>query len=449
MTKTITIKRGLDIKLKGVAEKVITGIHPDLYAVKPTDFHGVLPKLLVSEGERVLAGTPLFCNKYDLRIKFTSPVSGVVHEIRRGEKRLLEEIVIRADSEISYAHLKLPDLVSATPEETIVALLETGLWPSIRQRPYNVIASPDVKPKSVFISTFDTAPLAPELDFLINQKGHEFQLGIDVLKKMSAAPVHLNVHEKLTKAREFLGVSGVQINCFNGPHPSGNVGVQIHHVDPINKGDIVWVIHPVDVAAIGRLFLTHQYNTERIIALAGSGVHHPRYFKTYTGACISQMLLDQLQGDNMRFISGNVLTGKKIRSNGFIGYYDHVITVIPEGNHHEFMGWAKPGFTAFTFSNTFLSRLFFKKPFAPDTNLHGGERAFVITGQYEKVLPMDILPVHLLKAIMVKDIDLMENLGIYEVDEEDFALCEVICTSKIEIQSIIREGLDLIRKEMS
>lgn len=449
MTKTIAIKKGLDIKLKGEAERVISTVHPDLYAVKPTDFHGVLPKLLVSEGDTVSAGTPLFYNKYDERIKFTAPVSGVIHEIRRGEKRLLEEIVIKADSQIVYSQFSVPELVSASPDDITALLLETGLWPSVRQRPYNVIASPYVKPKSVFISAFDSAPLAPDYDFLINQRGHELQLGIDVLKKISGAPVHLNVHARHTKAREFLGLKGVQINIFSGPHPSGNPGIQIHHVDPVNKGDIVWVINPLDVAMIGRFFITKQYNTERIVALSGYGVLHPRYYKTHPGACIEPLLNGQSVGDNMRYISGNVLTGTKIRGNGFIGFYDYGITVIPEGNHYEFMGWAKPGFSTFSYSNTFLSRLFHKKPFSPDTNLHGGERAFVITGQYEKVLPMDIFPVHLLKAILVKDIDLMENLGIYEVDEEDFALCEVICTSKIEVQSIIREGLDLIRKEMS
>jgi Na+-transporting NADH:ubiquinone oxidoreductase subunit A len=449
MTKIITIKKGLDIKLKGEAEKVLTSIHPKMYAVKPTDFHGVLPKLLVSEGDRVLAGSPLFFNKHDERVKFVAPVSGVVQEIRRGAKRLLEEIVIEADEQVSFAPLVLPDLASATPEQLVFALLEAGVWPSIRQRPYNVIANPDVRPKAVFVSAFDSAPLAPDCDFMIDQRGAEFQLGLDVLAKMSGSQVHLNVHSEHNTAREFLSAQGVQINRFCGPHPAGNAGVQIHHLDPMNKGEVAWVVNPMDVAMIGKVFATRQYNTERVVALAGWSVRNPRYYRLYAGACIDTMVKEQELGDNLRYISGNVLTGHKIRHDGFLGYYDYVVTLIPEGNQFEFFGWAKPGFNAFSYTNAFFSKLFYRKPFAPDTNLHGGERAFVMTGQYEKVLPMDIYPMQLLKAIMVKDIDLMESLGIYEVDEEDFALCEVVCTSKTEVQSILREGLDMMRKEMS
>lgn len=449
MTKIITIKKGLDIKLKGEAERIVSELNPGKYAVKPTDFNGVLPKLLVSEGDRVLAGSPLFFNKHDERVKFVAPISGVVHEIRRGAKRLLEEIVIQADEAIEYASLQLPDLAAASPEQLAVALLNNGLWPVIRQRPYNVIANPDILPKAVFISAFDTAPLAPDYDFLIENRGADFQLGLDLLRKMSGAPVHLNVHADKTTAREFLAAQGVQINRFRGPHPTGNAGVQIHHIDPVNKGEVVWVVNPLDVALIGRVFATHKYNTERVIALAGWSVRNPRYYRTFAGACLESLVKDQEQGENLRYISGNVLTGRKVQREGFVGFYDHQVTLIPEGDRHEFFGWAKPGFDAFTFSNAFFSRLFHRKPFTPDTNLHGGERAFVMTGQYEKVLPMDIYPVQLLKAIMIKDIDLMENLGIYEVDEEDFALCEVVCTSKMEVQSLLREGLDMMRKEMS
>jgi Na+-transporting NADH:ubiquinone oxidoreductase subunit A len=217
----------------------------------------------------------------------------------------------------------------------------------------------------------------------------------------------------------------------------------------MNKGEVVWVVNPMDVALIGKVFATRQYNTERLVALAGWSVKNPRYFRTYAGASVEHMVQGQEVDDNLRYISGNVLTGTQIQRAGFLCAYDYLITVIPEGNHHEFFGWAKPGFKAFSYTNAFFSKLFHRKPFSPDTNLHGGERAFVMTGQYEKVLPMDIYPMQLLKAIMVKDIDLMESLGIYEVDEEDFALCEVVCTSKMEVQSILREGLDMMRKEMS
>jgi Na+-transporting NADH:ubiquinone oxidoreductase subunit A len=449
MTKAITIRKGLDIKLAGEAERVIVQVQPEFFAVKPTDFHGVLPKLLVGEGDKVLAGTPLFYDKYNERVRFTSPVSGEVHAIRRGPKRLLEEIVIRSDHGFTSVAASVPDLAMATPAQITDLMLELGIWPAIRQRPYNVIATPGVQPRDVHISAFDSAPLAPDYDFLIANRGHEFQLGLDVIARLAGAPVYLNIHEVKTKAREFLNATGVHINRFKGPHPAGNVGIQIHHIKPVNKGEVIWVINPMDVAMIGKLFLEKQYSTERVFALAGSEVRTPKYFRTHAGASVSVITSGQTEGNNLRYISGNVLTGNKITAEGFAGFYDHLITVIPEGDYYEFVGWAKPGFKAFTNSNTFLSRLFYRKPFRLDTNLHGGERAFVMTGQYEKVFPMDIYPVQLIKAIMVNDIDLMENLGIYEVDEEDFALCEVVCTSKIEVQSFIREGLDLIRKEMS
>jgi len=449
MDKVITIRKGLDMKLQGEAERVLANTSSEMYAVKPTDFHGVLPKLLVAPGDRVLAGTPLFFDKYNERIQFTSPVSGVVEEVRRGDRRRLEEIVIRADGEISYRAFDVPDLPVATPGSITEVMLASGLWPVIRQRPYGVIATPGVAPRSVFVSAFDTSPLAPDLDFLISQRGHEFQLGIDVVRKLSGAPVHLNVHADRTKAQEFLSARDVEKTRFRGPHPSGNAGIQIHHIDPVVKGDVVWVIHPLDIAMIGRFFLSKRYDTTRVIALAGSGVKQPRYFKTRIGASIATIADRELADTNQRFISGNVLTGTKISEDGFLGFYDHMITVIPEGDHYEFMGWARPGFDAFSHTATFLSKIFHRKPFAPHTNLNGGERAFVVTGQYEKVFPMDILPVQLIKAIMIKDIDLMENLGIYEVVEEDMALCEVMCTSKMEVQSILREGLDLMKKEMS
>jgi len=449
MDNVIKIRKGLDMKLQGEAERTTTTVSPSLYAVKPTDFNGVLPKLLVAPGDKVKAGTPLFFDKYSPRVKFTAPVSGTIHEVRRGERRRLEEITIVPDNHIEYENLVIPELAMATAEDLTKALLESGMWPAIRQRPYHVIASPDDKPKAVFVSAFDSAPLAPDLDYLIHQRGAEFQLGIDVLKKLSGAPLHIGIHHGHTSAKEFLNATGVETNRFTGPHPAGNVGVQIHHVNPINKGEVVWFVHPLDVANIGKLFMQKQYDPVKVVSLAGSPVRKPRYFNLRAGASLRGWAQGETEGDNLRYISGNVLTGTKISPDGFLGYYDYGITIIPEGNHYEFMGWARPGFDAFSYTNTFLSKIFHRKPFAPHTNLNGGERAFVVTGQYEKVLPMDILPMQLLKAIMIKDIELMEQLGIYEVAEEDMALCEVVCTSKMEVQSILREGLDLMRKEMS
>ncbi|MGB4205363.1 MAG: Na(+)-translocating NADH-quinone reductase subunit A [Bacteroidales bacterium] len=448
MNKIVKIKKGLDIPLAGHAEKVLKDLDSTNYAVKPTDFIGVVPKLLVKEGDEVKAGTHLFFNKYQERILFTSPVSGKVTEIRRGEKRLLEEIRIESDNKNSYVDFGAANPEKISREEIIEKLINSGIWPLIRQRPYAIIANPDNTPKAVHISAFDTAPLAPDYDFIVNGQGDYFQTGIDVLSKLSNGNVNLNISDK-TKAKEFLNARNVILNSFSGPHPAGNVGVQIHHIDPINKGDIVWVTDVQSVITIGRLFREGKYDSSVIVALAGSEVLKPQYFKTRRGASISKMVDKNVKEGDLRYISGNVLTGTQIRADNYLGIYDSMVTVIPEGNYHEFLGWALPGFGKYSTSRTFFSWLTPNKKYALNTNLNGGHRAFVMTGEFEKVLPMDIYPLQLIKAILFEDIDLMENLGIYEVEPEDFALCEFVDTSKTEIQSIIRKGLELMRKEMS
>jgi Na+-transporting NADH:ubiquinone oxidoreductase subunit A len=329
-------------------------------------------------------------------------------------------------------------------------MLKAGLWPTIKQRPYSIIANPDDSPKAIYISGFDTAPLSPDLDFAVKDEAESFQAGIDALNRLAEGKVNLNLNAEYPPSNVYTKVKGVNFNYFAGPHPAGNVGIQIHHINPINKGDIVWTVNPLDVIIIGRLFLRGIYDATKVIALAGSEVLKPRYFILKTGASISNIVAGNItkSPEELRFISGNVLTGTKISADGFLGFYDNMVTVIPEGDYHEFMGWAQPGFKKYSFSSSFLSNLFPGRKYALDTNLHGGERAYVVTGQYEKVLPMDIFPVHLIKAILAKDIDKMENLGIYEVAEEDFALCEYICTSKTNVQEIIREGLDLMIKEL-
>ncbi len=450
MTKVITIRKGLNINMKGSADKVIQPLQPQFFAIKPTDFTGIFPKLLVNEGSAVKAGTPLFFDKYNEQVLFTSPVSGKVSAINRGLRRVIEEIVIERDHEQQFESFPQSNPETLSSGKIKELLLQSGNWPSIRQRPYGIIANPRHTPDAIFISAFDTAPLAPDYDFLLHEKGEAFQTGIDALKKLTAAPIYLNIHQTETNAKEFLDINGVIINRFKGPHPSGNVGIQIHHIRPVNKGDVIWHINPVDVVVIGRLFLEGRYNTESLFALAGSEVINTRYFKTYKGALITPMIDNNIREGNLRFISGNVLTGKKISAEGYIGYYHRMVTVIPEGDYYSFFGWLKPGFNTFSDHYAFPSKILFpNKAYRLDTNLHGGHRSFIMSGEYESVLPMDIMPVQLLKAILAKDIELMEQLGIYEVDEEDFALCEVICTSKTEVQSIIREGLDLMRKEMS
>jgi Na+-transporting NADH:ubiquinone oxidoreductase subunit A len=449
MTQVIKIKKGLDIKLNGEADKILVEKQSDSYAVKPTDFIGVFPKLLIKEGDTVKAGQPIFFNKYNEKIIFTAPVSGKISEIKRGAKRLLLEIIIESDSEIKYVDHGKEDLNGLDRSKIIEKMLSSGVWPVLRQRPYSVIANPDDTPRSIFISGFDTAPLSPDFDFIVHGQGDLFQAGLDILSKLTEGRVHLNLKGEMKGSKVFSNSKKVSINYFEGPHPAGNVGVQIHHLDPINKGDIIWYLGPQEVITIGKLFLEGKYDATKIIALTGSEVLKPRYYKVISGISIKELISDNLNEGDLRYISGNVLTGTRIDRAGYLGFYANQITVIPEGKYFEFIGWALPGFGKFSFSKTFCSWLTPSKKYSLDTNMHGGVRAVVMNGYFEKVFPFNIYPVQLIKAILVKDIDLMENLGIYEIDDEDFALCEVIDTSKMEIQSIVREGLDFLRNELS
>ena len=448
MANVIKLRKGFDIKLVGEAERVMVNApHAETVAVKPTDFIGVVPRMLVEAGTEVKAGSPLFHDKSDENLVFTSPVSGEVVEIRRGAKRKLLEVVILADREIEYIDFGKADPGTLTRGDLIDKMMKSGVWPVLRQRPYKVIADPHDEPKAIFISAFDSAPLAPDMDYIIHGQSRDFQTGIDVLKKLTPGKVHLNTRNNAPVSDIFTNTRGVQINKFEGPHPAGCVGVQIHHIDPIGKNEIVWVVNPQDVLVIGRLFNEGRYNASRIIALAGSEVKSPKYYKTIAGTSIKPIVADNVNPGNNRYISGNVLNGSKISNEGYLGFYDNMVTVIPEGDEPEFLGWIAPGLNKISISRTFFTWLTPNKKYKLDTNLHGEERAFVMTGEYEKVLPMDIYPLQLLKSIMVGDIEAMENLGIYEVDEEDLALCEFICTSKMPVQKIIRQGLDLTRAE--
>ncbi|MCF8309288.1 MAG: Na(+)-translocating NADH-quinone reductase subunit A [Bacteroidales bacterium] len=451
MADTIKLKRGLDIKLIGLAEKRVIPLNARKYALKPTDFVALrYPKVLVNEGDEVKIGTVLCYDKYRERIQFTSPVSGKITGIKRGPKRILEEFQIESDEKDTHVDFGAANPADLSREEIIQKMLDSGIWPMLRQRPYSVIANPEDKPKAIFISGFESAPLAPDMNFIVEGKEREFQAGIDVLTQLTEGKVHLSLKAGDKPSKVFTGASNVDLHYFQGPHPASNVGVQIHHIEPINKGDIVWYTYPQEVITIGRLFLEGKYNPEKIVALTGSEVLKPQYYKTRIGVSIENMVKDNVKEGQLRYISGNVLTGTKIRKDGYLSFYHNQITVIPEGNYYEFFGWAKPGLNKFSNSRSFLSWWFKpNKRYRLDTNMHGGERAYVMSGEYDKVIPMDILPVQLVKSIIIEDIDLMENLGIYEVDEEDFALAEVICTSKINVQSIIRKGLNLMRAEMS
>jgi Na+-transporting NADH:ubiquinone oxidoreductase subunit A len=450
MSKSVKLKKGLNIRLKGVADKVLASeVVASHYGVKPVDFPGLTPKLNVREGDMVQAGSPLFHDKLHPEILFTSPVSGKVLFIRRGDRRKLLEIVVEKDGDDSV-DFGIIDPSGLSREKIKETLLKSGLWPSIRQRPYHVVANPGDVPDSIFISGFDTAPLAPDYNFIVdNLSATNFKSGITALKKLTEGKINLVLNGKGDTSELLKRASDVDISHLTGPHPAGNVGVQIHHIRPINKGDKVWTVNLQDVFAIGRLFEEGVYRHDRIIALTGSEVLHPRYCKIRSGASISTIVKDNVRTGDLRYISGNVLTGTRIEAEGFLGYYDSQVTVIPEGNYFEFFGWMMPGLNKFSFSKTFASSLLPRKSYSLDTNLHGGERAFVMTGMYEKVVPMDIYPMQLLKAILAEDIEMMENLGIYEIAEEDFALCEYICPSKVEIQSIVRKGIDLMIREMS
>lgn len=449
MSEVIRIKKGFNINLLGEAEKTISEIQPKLCAIKPLDFHGVFPKMAVQEGDEVKTGTVLFWDKYRDNILFTSPVSGKVIEVRRGAKRVLLEVVIENNGKDEHIDFGKANPSGLSREEVAEKMLKSGVWPVIRQRPYSTIANPADHPKAIFISAFDTAPLGPDYDLIVHGHGDDFQAGIDALSKLTTGTIYLNINGAEGTSKVFMNSKNVKITQFRGKHPAGNVGTQIAHISPINKGDIIWYLRPQDVLLIGRLFLQGKFDATRVVALTGSEVKKPHYYRTKIGGSITEMIKDNLAGGTLRFISGNPLTGTRIEKQGFIGFYDSQVTVLPEGDHYEFFGWALPGFNKFSFSRTFFSSIFPKSKWRLHTNLNGGERAFVMTGEFEKVFGWDIYPLQLIKAIMIEDIDLMEQLGIYEVDEEDFALCEFIDTSKTDIQEIVRSGLDLIRKEMS
>ncbi len=448
MSKTIRIKKGLDIKLKGKADKIyMRAERASSYAVKPTDFHGIMPKLLAKPGDKVNVGSPLFYDKYNSRVKFTSPVSGEVKFINRGERRKILEVVIQPDEKDEFVDFKTGKTESLKREDVVDTLLESGMWPVIRQRPYSVIPNPETSPRDIFISGFDSAPLAADVDFIVKDSKEEFQAGIDILQKLTDGDIYLGINAEYPPCKTYAEVKGVKQFSFSGPHPAGNVGIQIHHIKPINKGEVVWYVRPQDVIRIGNLFRNGKLDNSTVIALAGSEVIKPVYYKLTIGSSIIPVIEGKLKEGELRYISGDVLTGTKIVKDGYLGFYDNLITVIPEGKYFEFFGWASPGFGKYSISRSFWSWLRPNKRYRLDTNLKGGRRAYVMTGEYEKVLPMNIYPVQLIKSILIEDIDKMEKLGIYEVAEEDLALCEFVCTSKTEVQEIVRRGLDLMKKE--
>ncbi len=450
MSNDIKIKKGLDIKLEGEAEKATeNAIVSNFYAIRPEDFHQVTPKLVAREGDKVKAGSTVFYDKSDESVKFVSPVSGEIVEIERGAKRRILTIKIKADKEQAYEDFGKLDVQSANAEAVKSRLLESGCWAFIKQRPYDVVAKPNGMPKSIFISAYASAPLAADLDYTLQGKEAELQAAVTALSKLTEGAVHVSVGKNGNSP--LANLNNVTVHKVSGPHPSGNVGTQINKIDPINKGEVVWTVNAQDLVIIGELLLTGKFNAERVIALAGASVKKPRYFRTKIGSEVSTMIYDNGvdKDGNDRIISGNVLTGKQVKPDGYLDYYSNIITVIPEGDDYEFFGWNKPVFNKISTSRALtFSWLSPNKKYNLDTNTNGEHRAFVVTGSYEEVFPLDIYPLQILKSCMYKDLDEMEALGMYEVAPEDFALTEFICVSKQPHQKIIREGLDLMLKEI-
>ena len=448
MSKDIRIRKGFNLNLDGEANKILVDIHPSkTFALKPADFFSSTPKLLVKEGAKVEKGTPLFFAKENPRVHFVSPVSGEVTAIVRGAKRKILEVVVTQDDSAAAVKHEIPELNTLDQNQTKEILLKAGAWPFITQRPYGTIARPEDTPKAIFVSTYTTAPLDVDYDFLLKNNKVEFQKGIDVLAKLTD---NLTLTADASFKGLFEKIKNANIVGVSGNHPAGNVGVQIHRLAPINAGETVWVVNPEDVVNIGALFISGEFSAQRTVALVGSSVGNPQYFKATIGASISALLKDNKIDNSQpnRFINGDVLTGTATSPDSYLGFYNNLFSIIPEGNNYRMFGWLPfVDNNIPSMSKTSLSWLFRKRKAKVNTNLNGEERALVVTGEMEKVLPMDIYPMQLLKACMVQDIERMEALGIYEVVSQDFALVDYSSTSKIEAQEIIKQGIELMIKE--
>lgn len=451
MTNVIKIKRGLQIDIAGAPAPVVASMNQsELVAISPDDFYGIVPKVLVKEGDAVKAGTPIFYDKKHPELKIVAPVSGIVQEIARGERRKLLYVSIRRDTTITYETFEKPNLETER-EKLHRAILNAGFGAFIKQRPYDVVANPESTPKAIFVSGFDSAPLAPDSNFVVKGQGAELQAGLKLLTKLTEGKVYFSIAKNA--APELKMMQGVEINIFDGVHPAGNVGVQINKLNPINKGEVVWTMNLQDVIALGRFVNKGIVDLTKYVALTGPEVYSPCYFKTVVGTNINPIVVGNVYKENkLRYISGNVLTGTQVTDNGYLHAFDSQITVIKEGDEaDELIGWLSPRFNKFSASLSYPWQRFAKFckcKFDFDARLLGGRRAIIMSGEYDKVFPMDIMPEQLIKAMIAKNLDQMEALGAYEVAPEDFALCEFVCTSKLELQHIVREALDYMRKEL-
>ncbi len=449
MEHVVKTKRGLDIQLQGVPQSRVS-IAPasELYAIIPDNFVGITPKVVVKPGDKVLAGSPIMYNKTHESVVITSPVSGEVVEVERGERRKVLKITIKPETTQQAVDFGKQNPDSLSGEEVKTLLLQSGIFAFIKQRPYDVVANPDIAPRDIFVTAFDSAPLAPDYSFIMKEEQAHFEAGLKALGKLTSGKVYVGV-----SATHPIEVKNATAITFKGPHPAGNVGVQINHIAPINKGETVWTMNALDVLLIGRLMTKGAVDFSRTVAVTGSEIDEPHYVRTCLGASIASITKGMVKSGSYqrRYISGNVLTGTQTAADGFLGAIHNQVTVIPEGNDHdEFLGWASLSPRKYSTSHSYLSWLSGKsKKYALDARIKGGERAIIMSDEYDRVFPMDILPEFLIKAIIAFDIDKMEQLGIYEIAPEDFALCEFVDTSKLELQKIVRDGLDRLMKEMN
>ena len=447
MTNVIKLRQGLNINLIGDAVgPVIKMPVQGEYAIKPDGFIGITPKVVVHEGDYVKVGDALFVNKHCPEVKFSSPVSGEVVSIERGERRKIEYIKIKAEETQHYQSFETLNVETANASQVINRLLDAGLFGFINQLPYAISTTPNTLPKAIFVSAFRDMPLSS--DFEIELAGNEqaFQVGLTALSCIAKTYVGISKNQKssaLTNAKN------VEITIFDGPCPAGNVGVQINHISPINKGEVVWTVDPSVVIFFGRLFLTGKVDLTRTIAVAGSMITTPSYVETLIGTPLSTILHEKLIDHNhVRIINGNPLTGFKSSLNDFLSPKVSEITAIPEGdNVNEFLGWIRPRFKQFSISKSYFSWLQKNKKYNLDARIKGGKRHMIMSGEYDKVIPMDIYAEYLVKAIITGDIDRQEQLGIYEVSPEDFAVAEFVDSSKLELQKIVREALNVLYKE--
>ena len=449
MANLFKLRKGLDINLAGRAERKKIQLKSNgKYALQPDCFSGVVPKVVVKEGDKVKAGDALFINKNYPEMKFASPVSGTVTAVERGERRKVLAVKVDADATQVFTDFGVKDVKKLSGDEVKAALLEAGLFGYINQLPYDVVTTPDSNPKAIFVSALRDKPLAAEFDFELEGQEKEWQAGLTALSKM--AKTYLGIGAKQESVKALADAEDVEVNVFDGPCPAGNVSVQVNHVSPVNKGEVVWTVDPSAVIFFGRLFLTGKVNLKRTVALVGSEVKQPQYADMLVGEELQTLLSNSYDSKhNVRIINGNVLTGRVTTKDGFLGAHSSEITVIPEGdNADELAGWIMPRFNQFSVNRSYFSWLFGKKKaYCLDARVKGGQRHMIMSGEYDKVIPMDIYPEYLVKAIITGNIDKMEQLGIYEVSPEDFALAEFVDSSKLELQRIVREGLDMLRRE--